>query len=361
MTTKAEFLKATPSDGIIDVIYPEDEKITPQTAAEKAEMNSIDYLNSFAEEGAKIVIHLQEGNGQQSQIFVESHPADKYTIDELVEKMQREHGGGDYRFRIYKDGKVQANRLITIKKKLSTNQGYESDNLFSAVKTMMYQQQQFFNNFMAQQQQPQNRTEMLNEMLLYKQLFAQPSGGGIGQLKELMEMQTLLKEMTEPKEESDGFGSIIRESIPLLTTMAQAASGQVPRRPQPSGPTPNVRQRRTNPTNNGVDPQMKMAVDHLVKLAKQNQPAGDVADEIVNTMPQMFLPQIEQIAISKNPIDVLGQFNVEINQHREWVLDLCEWLKAYFGHESKYSSEFDDDLTDDEKSDNNSTNEPDDL
>ena len=354
---RAELIR--PDEDVWDVKFP-DEKPEELTAAEKAANAAIEQLNDISEKGKIIRIYRQLGSGKESMQFVEMHPADKYSVDFLIEKIQREYGGGDYRFMIYDEkGKLAANKLISIAMKIEKNDA-ENGNIYSTLNYMMNKQQEFFNQFMQSNQANGSRMEFLQEMMIMKQLFDKPASDSdpIAQFTKFMALQKELKEtMNDNDEDKNGFGSIIRESLPLLTTMAQAASGQV-QQPRPVRPAPNVRQRKNNPTNNGVDPEMKMAVDHLIKLAEQKQSTGDVADEIITTLPERFLPQIEAIALTKNPVDHLARFNVDANLHKEWLLDLCEWLKAYFGHPSKYASEFDDDLTSQENSDDNSEHEP---
>ena len=345
MSKSATYLPAPADEEIVYSIPDADEETL--TAADKAAEAAVEQLSSNAEKGTIIRIYRQLGTGQESMEFVAKYPADKFSIDDLIEKMQVEYGGGDYRFMIYNEkGKIAANKLISIAKK-QEKPSEENSGLYGLLRGMMDKQDNFARVMLAKQNEGGNsRMEMLQEMVIMKNLFSsgeqKDAGSAVAQLKELMEAMELLKTMGANNDDSDsGFAGIFKESIPLLQTIAEAAK-------QPARSTPG---NQPNPTQNRQD--NIMGIQNLVKIVLQQCQAGrtarEVADDINRKLSDTQISQLESFILMDDAIDRLITMQPVIAQHRDWFLDLIQWLRGYLGYDSKYDSEFNetDDLTPD--------------
>jgi hypothetical protein len=339
-------------DDITDVYTTSviDESAEELTAAEKAANAAIEQLSSNAEKGKTIRIYRQLGSGQESMEFVAKYPADKYSIDDLIDMMQKEYGGGDYRFLVYNEkGKIAANKLISIAAKQKVE---NSDNGIYGVFSQYMNKQDVMLQKLLEEKSGQNNSRMdfMKEMLIMKQLFdrPEPSGGSaVGQMKELMEAMDLMKQFNgnNEKENDDmSFSSIIKESMPLLTEIAKGA-----RTGRPINSNPNGRPQRRESKS-----MEKMAIDKLLAMCKAGESPDTVAQKISDQIPDQYVPQIEALILGDDALDKIAALNPEFLQHGEWLKDTVEWLKWIFGYESKFDTE---DLTDEANSDNIASND----
>lgn len=343
-----------PRDDTVEVIFP-DETMEDLTAADKAANAVVEELSSNAEKGKVINIYKQTGTGQESMAFVLSHPADKYSIPEIINQLKADYGGGDYRFMIRNEkGKIIANKLISIAKKLDLNTNGNQNGVYGVLEKMMDKQDQFMQRVLdTQNQGDNNRTEMIKEMIMMKELFSngQPSSP-MGQMKDMFEMMALLKEQANPeKEESGGFAKMITEALPLFNTMAQAAQNQPQQQPQRQ---PNPQRRTRQPKEQDMQ---KIAIKQLLSMT--NQEPADVAEKLSREVPEAFIPQIEALVLGDDAYNKIKAINPQVEAHKEWFLDVIEWLKGYLGHPCKYDAEFNSVDSDSEKDHNlaNTTNE----
>ena len=330
----AEFLPAPPLEEIVYSIPEGDEETL--TAADKAAEAAVEQLSSNAEKGQVIRIYRQLGTGRESMEFIAKYPADKFSIDDLIEKMQVEYGGGDYRFMIYNEkGKIAANKLISIAKKLEKTTE-ENSGLYGLLQGIMDRQDNFSRVLLAKQNEGgSNRLEMLQEMVVMKGLFSndqKDSGNVMSQLKELMEAMELLKTMGGNNEDSDsGFAGIFKESIPLLQTIAEAAKQPAPNPGKSSG---NSQGEKT------MD--ISFLFKHTMKLCRENRPTREVAELICRELTDENIAKLEKIILMKDPLATITLFQPDIamSPHKEWFLDLVQWLRGYLGYDSIYDAEF---------------------
>ena len=370
MNQKAEFLPASNRNDTIEVLFNEesDEELT---AAEKAAQAAIEQLNSNAEKGKTVRIYRQSGSGKESMQFVMSEPADKFTIDELIDIIMRKYGGGDYRFMIYNEkGKLSANKLISIATEKTPINNGSDNNAFSVLNSVLEKQERMTQLLFDKNNSGENsRMDFMKEMIMMKEFF----GGGeqaaqkspMGQMKEMMEIMVMLKDSAnpEPKEEDNSFTKIFSEAVPLLTALAEGAQGKRPKAQPVNGyqgyqenPTRQTRQRKPKQEDKEMN-MKKMAVNQLLEYCEQGHAPDAVAQELSLKIPDQFIPQIESLILGENPIDEIIKFNSKVKNNREWFVDCVEWLKGYLGHPSKYDDEFldDDEIENDlnqEKADN---------
>lgn len=335
---KAEFL---PRDDTIEVL-PLFESEEELTAADKAANAVIEELSSNAEKGKTINIYLQTGTNQESMAFVMSHPADKYSIPEIINQLKKEYGGGDYRFMIRNEkGKIVANKLISIAKKLGPEDKGHQDGVYGVLERMMDKQDVFMQRFMEDKNSGDSRMDFMRELIVMKELF---SGGQqsspMGQMKEMFEMMALMKEQANPEKEEDGggFTKMIAEAIPLFTTMAQAANQQPLAQTQHQ---PNPQRRTRQKTKQEPQDMKRTAINQLLKMCIAKEHPADVAEKLSMQIPQSFIPQIEELILGEDSMAKISAINPNVIDHTDWFLDVIEWLKGYLGHPCKYDSEFD--------------------
>lgn len=319
----AEFLPAPDEETVYTIPEESEEELT---AAEKAAAAAVEQLSSNAEKGKTIRIYRQLGTGQETMEFVAKYPADKYSIDDLIDKMKHEYGGGDYRFMIYNEkGKLVANKLISIALRQKIESG-ENSGVYALLSEFMNKQDAFLRQVMAQNNGTSSRAEMLQEMMLMKGLFSgddKGSGNVLEQIKELMGAMNLIKEMS-PNQDDTGtnFGSIIKDSMPLLEILARSGT-----EPQYQG--------NPNPMNF-----RSIIVNRLLKACKHGETPASVAEKLCDEIPNKFVPQIEALVLSPDALDQIAVINPEVMQHGEWFTDTIEWMKGMLGHPSKFDSEF---------------------
>ncbi len=353
---KAEFM---PRDDTIEVLSPFESE-EELTAAEKLTDAAIEQLSDNAEKGKTVQIYRQLGSGQESMEFVAKYPADKFTIDELINKLKVEYGGGDYRFMIRNEkGKLVANKLICIARKLSPSvSGDNQSGVYGVLERMMDKQDEFMRRMMANNQGGNSRMEMMNELVVMKELFSgNQQANPMSQMKEMFEMIAMVKEQANPEKEDDGggFTKMITEAMPLLNTMAKAATGA--QQPQPAHqPNP---QRRTRQKPQEPQDMQKLAIGQLLTMAANGEEAADVAEKLSIQIPEAYIPQIESLILGNDALAKMVAINPKVADKKEWFLDVIEWLKGYLGHPCKYDAEFGPIDTVSQKDDNlvNSTND----
>ena len=364
---KAQFLQAQDIEDveIYDVEQGEPEEATQ---AEKKTENIFSALSGDAE--AYLMIY-REITGYRDKELITSVPADKYDLGELVVFLQGNYGGGDYRIIGYKDKKIAANQLIKIAHKIKSDGEKPSETLgvMDAMRQMMQENQRLMLQLSERGTGgPQKTTrEMLEEMMLMKEVM-----GSNSQQPDPMTMMTktlgMLKDLgVVGGESSGGLGGDdqLSSMMGMVGKLAEAAGKQQPQlqapqpqqfrppappQPQPSvipprlqnpQPRPNLRP-QINPEliDNELrakmiqNPMLKYGLAMLIDQAKEKIDAGEVAEKVINFLPEN---DIKAFLLAPKSFETLCSLKSEVMEHKEWVLDLIEHLKAAFGMESKFS------------------------
>lgn len=326
------------------------------TSADKNINALISALNDSS--GTAIVgLYRQNGSGKESLVFLESFAADKYQNDDLLMYIRNSYGSGDYRIQIREDGRLRANKLVSVEtpKNVSRETSGESPAVMQAIQTMadQIQRQNAQIQQMLQSKPAENEESFLNKMLVYKQLFDNGPQKSQG-MAEILQTVSGLKELginiggiTTEKEE--GFGDMLEKFSPLL--MSAMNQPQQPQQPQHQQPHPQYKQ---NPTQDkkAMFQQMKikMGISQLLKGASKNADAGFYADMIVD---QVGDEVAAQFITSDNAIDQLIKINPKVGDYKDWFVDVGEHVKGILGIEgSKYYSDYNaEDLTPEKNSD----------
>jgi hypothetical protein len=327
-------------DDAEEVVFETDTGNGPKTKHEQKLEEILSGLNT-ATENAYIALYRQNGSGKESLTFLHKFPADKFEgVEDILEFLAKKHGGGDYRIHVRIGGRLAANNLVSVEspKQDDPELARGADPAINALLAQMEKQNQMIAGLyqqMAEQAkapaQSQSRKEMLEEMLMYKQLFGgQQSSGGLGQVMEtigfLKEVGVNVGGIAEEKEE--GFGDVITKALPLLTAAMQQPAQQ-PQRPQVN---PAMNQQ------NALKLQIKMAVDSAVRAAGKGQD------------PQVFAQMADaqlgekaiELAQDPNIFTVLTAYNPGVLEHKQWFDDVLEHVKAMNGLPSRFYDLYDD-------------------
>lgn len=340
-----------PRDDTIDVIFPGEDDET-MTAAEKAVNAAIEELSSNAEKGAFVSVYRQPGNGREPLEFVFTHPADLYTIDQIIDSLKLDYGGGKYRIFIKDEkGKIKANKLICIAEKINDLNDNNDVGLYGLLNSYMSKQDRLMQHFLKQNHSGHSRTEFFQEMILMKNLFNQNDNNNsntFSQIKELVEAMSLIKDITPEPQSSSGLAGLIKETVPLLNSIAKASLNAPLAQP---GAQPGAQPIEQSGEQPGVPEPMINVEYGLLKKAiefkKQGQTPESVAEFIYEEIAPKFARKIEEIIILEKPLDKMTEILPDVLEHHDWFLELTEWLRAYYGHDSIYSNRFQDpsDLT----------------
>jgi hypothetical protein len=312
----------------------------PHTDADDKADDLISALKDDKEAFANVMRQPFGGNSRME--FVDRIPADKYDYGQLMHYLATTYGGGDYRIMVYANGKLKANKLQTIAAKVKPDKGGvtaggEAANILATVLQQIEANNARMMQMMQQMAAPANsRAEMLQEMLLYKQLFDKPSGG----LGELTQAITALKELGVPigntieHEKEEGFGSLLEKMTPAIEALVTANNRMPPVDPQ------KARQSQMNMLQKVA---LKAKLEPFIKASIKKSAPEVYAEMLVDQMDEATL---KQYIASPTAIDDLCKLDERIGVNREWFILLGEHVKAMLGMTSTVS-----DLYDDEESD----------
>lgn len=325
----AEFLPA--DDETVFEVMTTGENNVP-TSQQKRLEDIINDLNDDSDD-AEIRLYRQSPQGGKSAlIFLDSFPADKFQGGDLHKYLRDNYGGGDYRIHIRASGKVRANKLITVEApKVTEHKATPIGEAGSILQTVLERQEKMNQQMLALMQQmsqpQQSRTEMLNEMLLFKQLF--DNGGNSNGLSQLRDSIAILGELGVnvggPQEEKEsGFGDLLEKMTPLL-----GAAMSQPQQPQ---------QRR--------DPMfaqkmmLKTGLQTLLKAASKDSDRVTYAEMITDQLPENT---IKEFIVAPDAFDKLTKLEPQVAHYRVWFTDLSEHLKALMGLPSIHADLYTDD------------------
>lgn len=342
---KGQFLPG-PGDEVEDIEFEVDTNGPQQkTSADNLLDELMLELNDTSDK-VSLSVYRQTGNGQESMQFVESMPPDKYGYTELLNYIRECYGAGDYRLQVRQNGKLKANKLVQIAKRISQpqnnpqNSGNENA-LLHAIQGMqeqIAQQNQVIARVM-QQPQGNNKKEFLEEMMLYKQLFAGDTSKQSGGVGELLQSVDALKSLginvgiPSPDDKEEGFVDMIDKVSPLLMQVMSQPQPQVTPQPQVN-PTPNPSER---------DPKMfqqmmiKAGIGQLVKSAQKNLDPSLSAEYLTNLYEKEM---IEKFLMAPQALDQAAKMDPRVTDHVDWFNNLKEHIKALYGQPSKFADQY---------------------
>lgn len=335
MNEKAQLLLDSDREATYEV---ETDAPTESTAHDDALEEFLHNSKAVGSDAVIIVRKVQDsGNPNSTTSFCGQFPVDKYDYFALQNIIKLKWGGGDFRLFVsaVKNGKrkLMQNQLITI----------EADN------------------------EPQKSGENSEVVALLREVLnrqspppAQSTTGVIGQVKEMAELMALLRPTPEParnpmKEfmetmgmmQSLGFmpgGATTEEINPMWASLAQALptliSGAMENKQRP--PVIHRNPVNTKKPSTKQDDKNSMIVQYLKHLEEyvfNNIPTETVADTIAERA-----PNFDALMSIVSRDDFITKYTASgfWAEHRDWLVDVREWLLAHDEKPSKYSDQFSD-------------------
>jgi len=317
--------------------------VNGSTAADRASQETIERLNSTAERGKVIRIFRQLGTGKESMEFVAVYPADQFTIDDLIVKMQAEHGGGNYRFMVYNEkGRLSANKLIPIAAPAGggVDGGDAMQKMFAAY---MERQERVTQALMAridelsrkEPQKQESRADFLREMMIMKEIFtpqgqsqaAQPPLSMREQISGMREMMGLASELNGSREEEETALSVLDKGLPLLTELVKAGRGET----RAIEKTKPARAKKTEQNQEDDTGMINIVAEGLIGEARAGSEAKDVATEIVSKVPRLYKARMKKMLHDKELVIKLVESEPALSNYEEWlgrVLEECKRLMS---------------------------------
>lgn len=321
----------------------------PMTSADMATESLVAALNDVSGSGT-VSIHRQNGSGKEALTFLDSFAPDKYAPDDLLLHIKNTYGSGDYRIHVRENGKLKANRHVSIEAPIVSRETPNNNGDINALIQFMQQHQaQMLQAIREQQASISSEDQMIERMLKYKALFGgdstQQKHGGFA---EIIQTVNGLKELGInvggiQTEKEEGFGDIIDRMSPMLTALIQQGAQQPQPQPQAQPkykPNPQPREK------NEMQLALKMGLAMLIKAAKNNADTAFYADLVLDQLPA---DKIELLLVP-DALEQLQKIEPKIAQFKEWFADVLEHIKGMNGVESKYSEQYKSELTPDDES-----------
>lgn len=323
-TIAAQFLPA--DDDEIDVFEVRQENETGKTTAEVKYDDLVSSLNDTSDD-SEVILYRQNGSGKTKMTFLESFPVDQYAYSELLKYVRDSYGAGDYRVHIRSNKRLVANRLISIEMPKgptiqSLSPAGEAASILQTVLDRQEKMHQQMMDLMSRQNEPQSRMDMLQEMLLFKQLFDNGSNAR-DPVQQMRETLGLLTDMGMEiggikKDDEPGFGDLLEKMTPLLT----AAVSQ----PQ-----------RHNVRNDPMFAQklaLKTGVAQLLRAAAKGSAREPYAELVLD---QVSEEMVKDFITSPDAMEKMIKLEPKTAHYRAWFLDLAEHVKAALGMPSQYA------------------------
>lgn len=295
----------------------------PETTSADRKVSAIQSaLNDDPE--AYLNVTRQTMGGNSPQEFVGRYPADKFDFGQLQVHLKERHGGGDYRVMLYAKGKIRANKLISIaheKENLGAGKLDENNTLLAVLQRMDNMQRQMI-DMMSQKNEQPSRQEMLQEMMMFKQIFDGGNNANANPLGQLRDLIALQKELglgaVEPQEKEAGFTDLLEKATPLFT----AAINAQPHKPQQTNQSESQKMQFI----------VKMGVKQLLNAANKNSDPATYAEMIIDQFPQEM---ITKLITPENAIEKFAVIEPKVNAFKPWFIELIEHVKAQLGLPSK--------------------------
>jgi hypothetical protein len=294
------------------------------------------------EAGAFVSVH-REVSGMNNAEYVTRLPVDKWDHAQILENLRRDFGGGDYRLRVYVKGKVKANRLFTVASKIGGDGGAVSgdSNLRLVMDRMEKMNQQMLALAGTANSAGSSRQEMIQEMLMMKQLFDSPArgSGGVGELLEMVQgLKSLgIKIGGDVEDSGSGFGGLLELMGPVIANMqtkqivAPVVTGEANQRlvSRETMPKASVKVEKSD-----MSIALNFGLDQMIKAAAKGCDPANYAGMIVDNVPQSV---IDGFFGDDRGFDKLVQLKPAIANYKDWFLLLGEHVKAVLGLHSTVS------------------------
>lgn len=346
-TIPAQFLPADTDVTDIFEVMQEDES-GKKTTAQIHFDDLVSDLNDTSDDAELRIYRQTVLGGKSSMPFLDSFPVDKFTYTQMVKYLKDQYGGGEYRIHVRANGKLVVNKLLTIEtpKQIDTRMTPtgEAANILGTVLDRMERQNALIMELLKNGNQQPSRREMLDEMLIFKQLFSDGhQGGGGNALSQLKDTLSVLGELGieiggQKEEKEAGFGDMLEKMAPLITAAVAA-----PKQPE----------KRRDPMF-AQKLMIKTGISQLMKAASKNSAPEVYAEMILDQLPENV---VQEFITNPGAFEKLIKIEPRAAQFRPWFELVGEHVKAQLGAPSTVSDLYD------EQDDaiNGETDTPDDM
>lgn len=328
----AEFI---PADDISDVFetYTGDPQNNEQTSQQRKFEDILSDLNDDTDE-AEIRIYRQGLSGKTSMVLLEALPVDKYTLTGLWAMIRDRYGAGNYRIHVRQHGKLLANKLLEVEtpRTEQDNQGGPLDgvnNILSGVMDRMDRQHAMMMELMqANKPHETSRKEMLEEMMLYKQLFDNGSGNSPDPIKQIKDTVELLGNLGvglgNNEEDEPGFNKLLEKMADFATVAVQQPNQQYQQNPSPR-PTQDKTVIKQMMINSGLKV--------LLNAAAKDADPGMYCDVVLDQVPESV---VKEYLLADNAMEQLIKVAPQAAEYQPWFNELIENIKFSLGLPSKF-------------------------
>lgn len=328
----AQFMPADDEMDVFEVINQSE--TGEKTVQQKRLEDVLGELNDDTDDSEIKVYKQSDLGGKSSMSYIASFPVDKYSVSELQEFLRQNYGGGDYRIHVRQGGKVRANKLLSIESpKVAPVPGVspigEASNILATVLERMEKQNQMILQLVQGNQQPQqSRMDMLNEMLLFKQLFDNGNSGGnaFQQMRDMMgflsEMGVTINGQAQEKDEP-GFADLLDKFSPVIAA-AMSQPQQTARKPDPMFAQKMM---------------LKSGLAQLMRAAAKNSARETYAEMLLDQLDENV---VREFITDPGAFEKVIKIEPKAAHYRAWFLDLAEHVKAALGMQSQYADLYDD-------------------
>lgn len=313
-----------------DIVDAEAIPVAPDAISDKQELED-DILSGLDADTNDVtftisVYRINKG-GRKPEYCGQYSPADM-SEQSLMDTIAADHGGGLFRVRVYRNGRLYRNREIqispTVKRKESaptTSDGRALESVVNTLNQVVLEQRNapkqsslmetaaalapFAPVFVAliDKMRPSNGVEMLTGII-----------GAVAQLKELSGEASPAREKSPMEIVAD----VVTKS-PLLG-MINGVPTQIPQQAQP----PQI-QAPTQPTPEQLDmEQVKFQINYLVGRAKNNSSPELYAEFVLDNVPGSFLKYLH----APNALDIIASIQPDVLRFRQWFETLIQYVQS---------------------------------
>jgi hypothetical protein len=306
-------------------------------------------LNALADLGqtdndAKVNVYRADAiKGNRGGAFLFTCSPDEFTL----EKLRDEYGGGNYRVHVRANGGIVANKLVAVEEPKNKPQAPVAQIAADVMQPITAMTQAMISGFenlgkliVAAQVQQQGRKEMLEEMLLYKNMFSSssqpqqnpfeifkealaltkelvPGAGGESEMGATGVMMKLLDKFGEPLSNVLLQAQANKASTSSAPPIVQANSQAI--QLNPAALTAPVHAALPKPEDDAIMAQMKQYLNFLIEQAKQNNDVYTYAGMVLDMAPQ---EQVDAMLERDDWLTMLATFEPDVLNYAPWFTNL---------------------------------------
>ena len=310
---------------VYDVVPESSEHKVKTEAEELAEALEQD----LSSEGEAVLEVYKEITGYRNKQNIDTYPADKYTLAELIKFLKGTYGPGDYRLILKVNKKIRQNKLITIAAPLSQSKEI-NPNTFDSNSTVIGNQLERLTELVMQvtlKDPMEEMKKMFTMMTMMREAMGFPPATAIQptdpikQLESSLALLDRLKSINgETEEKEPSMLDLADKYAPIFMKAIDAQSNHNPQQKPKS-----------------KEEVMKSHLQQLILAAARNEDPGIYAEQIASNFPQDL---VLNFMGAPNALEQMSHLDKGVLNFESWFNDLAEHIKAIYGQESKFSSEY---------------------